>query len=122
MSENIQRQPVTELSERVLAAAKLAWEVHGETVSVRTVPINGHGVMPSIVAENARRLEFVIEADDADAWQALTEVSVDSWELRALVPLTLLGVAHQKLRPFGYELQGWWTQAESVHFGSVEIA
>lgn len=111
------------LGEQVAAAAQHAWEVHGERLDVRSTPVNGHAHMTSLAAVHARRVEFVVEHDDPHAWDVLAGVkAADSWQLCALVPLGLLGKAHERLREHGYELQGWWVTDGEVAFGNVEIA
>lgn len=68
-------------------------------------------------------MEFVVEEDDADVWNFLTEEELPgSWNLRALVQLQFLGLAHEKLRRHGYELQGWWAGEDCIKFGGIEIA
>lgn len=111
------------VSGRVVAAARRAWETSGDLVQVASTPINGHAHMASIAAEHARRLEFVVDADDPDVWDVLTGMEpAEAWSLCALVPLPLLGVAHERLRRNDYELQGWWVLGDQVCFGGVEIA
>lgn len=79
--------------------------------------------MTSLAAGHARRVEFVVAEDDPDAWDVLAGIrAADSWQLCALVPLGLLGVAHERLRGHRYELQGWWVTDDTVAFGNVEIA
>jgi len=123
MSQAGRNDDVPTLSGRVVAAALRAWETIGEPVQVSSTPINGHAQMASIAAEGARRLEFVVDADDPDVWDVLIGMeAVEAWRLCALVPLPLLGVAHERLRRNDYELQGWWVRGDEVFFGSVEIA
>lgn len=111
------------VGQQVVAAARRAWEVNGEPLEVHSTPVNGHAHMTSMAAGKARRIEFVVERDDPDAWDVLAGVeAADSWQLRALVPLRLLGKAHERLRGHGYELQGWWVTDDRVAFGNVEIA
>ena len=118
-----QRQPISDLSIRVAAAARLAWESNGESVEVKVTPVNGHARMAYVVANGARHTEFVVEEDDADVWSFLQdEEPHESWRLRALVRLPLLGVAHEKLRTHGYELQGWWAREGCIQFGGIETA
>lgn len=110
-------------AKRVAVAAQHAWEVHGECLEVRSTPVNGHAHLTSIAAARARRIEFVVEGDDPDAWDVLAGMEApESWQLCALVPLALLGQAHERLRDHGYELQGWWVSGDKVAFGNVEIA
>jgi len=79
--------------------------------------------MASLAAQNARRVEFVVEDDDPDVWDLLVELSPGApWQPCALVRLPLLGVAHERLRSCGYELQGWWAREGEIQFGSIEIA
>lgn len=116
--------PVSDTSgARALEAAQWAWEVHGEPLEVRSTPINGHAHIASLAAMNAKRVEFVVQEDDPDVWEALTHVnSTDAWQLCALVPLSLLGVAHDRLRGHRFELQGWWHDGDRVAFSNPEIA
>lgn len=111
------------VADRVVAAARRAWEAHGEPLEVGRRPVNGHAHMTSLAARHARRVEFVVECDDSDAWDVLAGVkAADSWQLCALVPLGLLGKAHERLRGHGYELQGWWVTDDEIAFGNPEIA
>lgn len=111
------------LSDRVLDAARWAWETHGEQPSMQTTPVNGHAQMRSLAANHARRVEFVVADDDIDVWQILAQMEpVQAWQLCALVPLSMLGVAHERLGGCGFELQGWWLDGERVAFGNTEIA
>lgn len=123
MPVEITRRDLSELSERVVAAAQTAWAMHDEVVQVMTTPVNGHAQMASLVAQGARRLEFVVEDDDPDVWDVLANVTPeDSWQLCALVRLPLMGLAHEHLRTSGYELQGWWAGETQIQFSSIEIA
>lgn len=117
------RQPISLAAQDVVAAARAAWVVCGEEVEVETVHVNGHACMASVAAKSARRIEFVVEDDDPDVWDLLMGLSPqESWQLCALVRLPLLGVAHERLRKGGYELQGWWPGEGRVQFGSIEKA
>ncbi len=116
-------QVLEQVSERVVAAAKRAWEVHGERVALRETPVNGHARLTSLAAPTSRRVEYVVECDDPDVWDVLAAVEVaDEWQLCALVPLALMGTAHERLCDHGFKLQGWWLQGDHVAFGGVEIA
>lgn len=111
------------VAEQVMTGAVRAWQAHGEQVEVGVRPVNGHAYMRSLVAFNARRVEYVIETDDPDTWNLLVATKpVDNWQLCALVPLSLMGRAHEQLCGHGFELQGWWVQENGVAFGGVEIA
>lgn len=79
--------------------------------------------LTSLAAPTSRRVEYVVECDDPDVWNALAATTADDeWQLRALVPLTLMGTAHERLCDHGFEFQGWWFQGDRVEFGGVEIA
>lgn len=109
--------------DRVVAAALLAWELNGVPVELGTTPINGHAQMPSLVAFQARRVEYVVESDDPDAWRTLmTTKLADHWQPCALVPLSLMGKAHEHLFAHRFELQGWWIEEDRVSFGGIETA
>ncbi len=115
--------PQVPVADRVVAEAKRAWEVHGEPVQVSVTPVNGHAHMSSLAVLRARRVEYVVEADDADVWDVLAAARhSDEWQLSALVPLALMGRAHERLCEYGFELQGWWVQGDRVAFGGIEIA
>jgi len=54
-----------------------------------------------------------------EKWAAVAE----EWVVRAVLPLSALGRAHEALRERGCELQGYWVQDDGrVAFGSIEIA
>lgn len=111
------------VADQVFAQARRAWLHHGEQPQVQTTPINGHAEMRSLAALESGRLEYVVDSDDPDIWDALAEVEAgEQWQKCALVPLSLLGTAHERLRNHGFELQGWWMADERVWFGSPEIA
>lgn len=111
------------LTARVVAEAKRAWEVYGEPVKVSVTAVNGHARMSSLSVPRSRRVEYVVEADDADMWDVLGAAKrTGEWQLCALVPLALMGRAHERLCEHGFELQGWWVQDDRVAFGGVEIA
>lgn len=115
--------PTLDRVAEVIAAAKQAWEVHGERVAVGETPVNGHARLTSLAAPTSRRVEYVVECDDPDVWEVLaTAKAADDWQLCALVPLALMGTAHERLCDHGFELQGWWLQGDRVAFGGVEIA
>ena len=108
---------------RVVDSAAKAWECYGDEVNQQEAAINGHGVMPYLVAHRARRIEYVVTEDDPDVWEMLSSRKpAQSWQLCALVPLRLLGVAHDKLQEHDYELQAWWIRGGGVAFGRVETA
>ena len=52
----------------------------------------------------------------------LAAKAYDEWQLCALVPLALMGIAHEHLSDRGFRLQGWWLQDGSVAFGGIEVA
>ncbi len=109
--------------EQVVAAAQRAWEIHGERVVLQEVFVNGHARLTSLAALTSHRVEYIVECDDPDIWDALaTATAADKWQLRALVPLALMGTAHERLCDHGFELQGWWIQRDDVAFGGIEIA
>lgn len=108
---------------RVIAEAKRAWQIQGETVSVSVTPINGQGHLTSLATSRSRRVEYIVETDDPDVWETLAAVpSEDRWQLCALVPLSRMGTAHERLCDRGFEIQAWWVEGGRVAFGGVEIA
>lgn len=108
----------------VLDAALHAWQIHGETCHVESAADRVPGLFASLAALESRCIEFVIDHEvGAEAWGALSRwPRSDSWRLRALVPQSLLGQAHEYLREGDFELQGWWVENGRVFFRSVEIA
>lgn len=107
----------------VLNAARKAWSLSHERVRIETTPINGHTQISSIVATKARRIEFVVGEDDPDIWDTLASYrAFEAWQLCALVPIHLLGIAHERLRVSDFQLQGWWSSDDRIHFGNLEIA
>lgn len=109
-------------SSEVVAAAKRAWEIHGERVALRETPVNNHIRLASLEAPISRHVEYVVECNDPDVWNMLAAKESDEWQLCALVPLALMGIAHEHLSEQGFRLQGWWLQGGSVAFGGIEIA
>jgi len=114
--------PTHERVTEVIAAAKRAWEIHGEYVALRETPVNGHVRLTSLAVSISRRVEYVVECDDPDVWNVLAAKASDEWQLCALVPLALMGAAHERLSGHGFRLQGWWFQGDRVAFGGIEIA
>lgn len=114
--------PTHERVAEVIAAAKRAWEIHGEYVALRETPVNGHVRLTSLAVSISRRVEYVVECDDPDVWNVLAAKASDEWQLCALVPLALMGAAHERLSGHGFRLQGWWFQGDRVAFGGIEIA
>lgn len=106
----------------VVAAAKRAWEIHGERVALRETSVNGHIRLASLAVPISRRVEYVVECDDPDVWNVLAAKASDEWQLCVLVPLALMGAAHECLSDHGFRLQGWWLQGDRVAFGGLEIA
>ena len=114
--------PTCDRATEVAAAAKRAWEIHGEQVALRETSVNGHILLTSLEVPISRHVEYVVECNDPDVWNMLAAKASDEWQLCALVPLSLMGVAHERLSDHGFRLQGWWLQEGSVAFGGVEIA
>ena len=100
----------------VVAAAKRAWELHGET------SVNSRVRLTLLEAPISRHVEYVVECNDPDVWKMLAAKASDEWQLCALVPLALMGIAHEHLSDRGFRLQGWWLQGGSVAFGGIEVA
>lgn len=112
-----------QVADRVVVAARRAWEIHGELVALGETPVNGHAHLRSLAAPTSRRVEYIVEGDDPDVWDLLAAAkAADNWQLCALVPLALMGTAHERLCDHSFELQGWWLQGNRVAFGGVEIA
>ncbi len=108
---------------RVVAEAKRTWDAHGEPVEVGITAVTGQAHLASLAALNARRVEYVIDSDNELVWEALKSARhADKWQLCALVPLALMGRAHEHLCENRFELQGWWFQGDRVAFGGIEIA
>ena len=106
----------------VVAAAKRAWELHGERVALRETSVNSRVRLTLLEAPISRHVEYVVECNDPDVWKMLAAKASDEWQLCALVPLALMGVAHERLSDQGFRLQGWWVEGGNVAFGGVEIA
>lgn len=111
------------VADRVVAQAQRAWLHHGESPEIQMTAVSGHAQMASLAALVSRRVEFVVESDDPDIWDTLEGIDADTqWQKCALVPLNLLGLAHDRLRDHGFQLQGWWMSDGQVCFSSPEIA
>lgn len=108
----------------VLDAALHAWQIHGETCHVDSAPDWVPGLFASLAALESRCIEFVIDHEvGTEGWGTLSRwPRSNSWQLRALVPQSLLGQAHEYLREGDFELQGWWVENGQVFFRNVEIA
>lgn len=106
----------------VVAAAKRAWELHGERVALRETSVNSHVRLTLLEAPISRHVEYVVECNDPDVWKMLAAKASDEWQLCALVPLALMGIAHEHLSDRGFRLQGWWLQGGNVAFGGIEVA
>ena len=114
--------PTCDRATEVAAAAKRAWEIHGEQVALRETSVNSRIRLTSLEAPIARHVEYVVECNDPDVWKMLAAKASDEWQLCALVPLALMGIAHEHLSDRGFRLQGWWLQDGSVAFGGIEVA
>lgn len=112
------------LSQQVLDAAVEAWSFHGEACHIEDMGDVAPGLFAALAPVGSRRIEFVLNhAVDDHGWETLFRwPRSESWRLRALVPLALLGQAHEHLREGDFELQGWWVDEGRIAFGSVEIA
>lgn len=106
----------------VVAAAKRAWELHGERVALRETSVNSRVRLTLLEAPISRHVEYVVECNDPDVWKMLAAKASGEWQLCALVPLALMGIAHERLSGRGFRLQGWWLQDGSVAFGGIEVA
>lgn len=114
--------PGDRASQVVLAAAR-AWALHGDLPEISRSAVGQCANLASLAATRARRVEYVVEFDHTPVWKTLAALTfAESWQPCALVPLALLGVAHDQLREHGYELQPWWPDDGEIAFGSVEIA
>lgn len=111
-------------SKRMVAeSACAAWTVQGHRIREFKRRINDHISIDSLASLESKTLEFIVDADENDIWESLSASGrYESWKVCVLVPLPLLGVAHERLRQSGCELQGWWSEGNRVHFGSAEIA
>lgn len=111
------------VAKHVLAQAQRAWMHHGEQAEVKVLPISGRAPIRSLTTLVSKRVEFVVEADHPEVWDTLAGIEPDpQWQKCALVPLNLLGMAHERLRSHEFQLQGWWLTDGRVHFSSPEIA
>ena len=119
------RAPVTSTAQQVADEARRAWELTGDQVQTGSRTVNGHARMATLAAMQAKRFEYVIDGDDPDIWTTLAHAAsaeLEHWQRCALVPLSLMGRAHERLSPHGFQLQSWWVTDGRVSFGNVEIA
>lgn len=108
---------------RVINAAERAWRLHNEPLHLARERIDEHGWIDCLTALEARRVEYVVEGDEPSIWETLADLNLpDYWQPCALVPLPLMGRAHETLSESRFELQSWWLEGERVEFGSIEIA
>ena len=82
--------PTCDRATEVAAAAKRAWEIHGEQVALRETSVNSRIRLTSLEAPIARHVEYVVECNDPDVWKMLAAKASDEWQLCALVPLALM--------------------------------
>lgn len=113
------------LFQSVIQATVRAWDLAGHLCRVQVHDPERKGVLGSVHVPEARRLEVVVDSSPGDSvWDALAKLHPgESWQLCALVPQSALGRAHERLRDYGFELQGWWVQDNGeIVFGGVERA
>jgi hypothetical protein len=108
----------------VLDAARQAWEWHGLTCYVRPSDGEVAGIVGALDVPEQRHVEVFVEDVNDSLWSSIDRWQVsDAWVMRAVVPLPVLGQAHEALRERGCELQAYWVQDDGqVAFGSVQIA
>ncbi len=80
------------------------------------------GAVRAVVAERARMVEIVLDADtDIDM---LSEVAwtldATAWMLNVIVSICRLGQAYTALRRSHCTWQGWWFDDDSVRFAGFE--
>lgn len=107
---------------QVLEEALRAWEVSGAQVEVQPIRVHPELTVVSLRVTDLRQVEFIVEEDVPSVWGLLRRAASASWHARALVPLSLVGVAHQELRRNDCSLQGWWIDNNRAAFGGIEIA
>lgn len=80
------------------------------------------GAVRAVVAERARVVEIVLDADTDVAILSEVAWALDerSWLLNVVVSLNRLGEAHTELRGAPCTLQGWWFDDDAVRFSGFE--
>lgn len=78
----------------------------------------------TVVVPQAMHIECVLEdtAPLSEVRSALSALRTDGWAVRALLPVSAMGQAHEALRGLDIGLQGWWcSEGRSLRFASPEV-
>jgi len=78
----------------------------------------------TVVVPEMKQIECVIDsnAELPDAWSALSGLRSGGWIVRAILPVSSMGQAHEALRGLDISLQGWWRAGENaLRFTSPEV-
>ncbi|MDH3194094.1 MAG: hypothetical protein OEY55_12540 [Acidimicrobiia bacterium] len=94
-----------------------AYSAHGSSVIIKDHPF-------VTVFSDADTAEIIL--DDVDSIEgAIGYVGqiAEVWNVVVVIPAELIGVAHRVLRGrfHNVELQPWWTEANRIWFGRVEV-
>lgn len=113
--------------EAVAAAAMAAWNTAGQMPEQVSHPgFDDLSEAFLLRIPTARRIEACFEDCRADLSQAekfMSSLGAPGWTVSAVVPLRLVGQAHEVFRSHEIDIQSWWRDvAGRVRFGSVERA
>lgn len=107
----------------VMTAAMAAWHATGMECSTHTISEGGTSILGVVEVASIKQVEVFTQALSSVKWDTLIEsYQAREWSCRAVVPIGLIGQAHELLRGSGMELQGWWETGERVQFSATEIA
>ncbi|MGB8652869.1 MAG: hypothetical protein WCD35_19660 [Mycobacteriales bacterium] len=114
-------------------AAMRAWHVSGQSA----VSLNWDELLSQIslahpraalshsrvaMVGGARTLECVFDDQDEleDARQVMADLVTNGWSVNVLLPVALMGTAHDVLRGMTMKLHGAWCSEETIYFTSAE--
>lgn len=113
--------PVTEEVSQVLIAANALWRALGDTAETDTFDI-GLNQAHRFISPRYRRVEVLVDAVTDDVREVLTQRPLaDGWTFVLLVPLALIGQAHETMYATGWLGQPWWIKDGLVRFGTDEV-
>lgn len=107
----------------VMDAAMAAWHATGMECSTHTISASGTSIAGVVEVESIKQVEVFASTLNSVEWDTLIEsYRAREWSCRAVVPIGLIGKAHELLRGSGMELQAWWENDHRVLFSATEIA
>lgn len=109
---------------KVMEAARGSWAGSGEHVTVKILRVDGTDAHIGVIkVAGLRVVEYFVTTDEPALWDTLAFFAkTRGWTYRAVVPLPLMGPAHNNLIHTHIQLQGWWVHGNRISFGTPEIA